>query len=131
MGISSPDRSSLSHIAMRVASINIESAKKKKPPKKKSREVRSKIRKQAEPAVDTLKSETEYSCRIELNITANFEGHVDKSHILKKLKSELIAAIKSGVTTTSRELNIASTGVTVQPIRLECDVNDLPSFDID
>jgi hypothetical protein len=74
---------------------------------------------------DMLIPSTEYSCQVELSLTADFEGSVPKQKLLKKLRTELVAAIKEGVTTTAREFRLTSGGVHVQPIRIECAVNDM------
>lgn len=76
---------------------------------------------------DMLIPSTEYSCQVELSLTADFEGVVPKQKLLKKLRTELVAAIKTGVTVTAREYHLEPTGVHVKPIKIECAINDMGS----
>lgn len=72
---------------------------------------------------DMLVPSTEYSCQVDMNLTADFEGAVSKQKLLKKLRTELIASIKAGVSTTALEFGLEATGIHVKPIRVECAVN--------
>ncbi len=74
--------------------------------------------------MDILAGTTEYSCNIELNITANFEGAVSKTELIKKIKDELKSAITASMQVVSKDLNLESTDAKVQPIRLDCSVVD-------
>lgn len=117
----------LKNLASRVASINVEAArrntKKTSAPKKKKRVPPPDDLLDIED--DILKSEPECACHIELDMTANFEGRVDKKILVKKIKAELLSAVQSSMTVVSKELNLASKGVKVRPLRLECDFFDL------
>ena len=119
----------LTNIATRVAATH--EAGRRKKSRKKKKTVRSKKKRALTPDrlpevdSDVLQAEPEYACHIELDITANFEGRVEKKALIQKIKAELLTAIKGSMTTVSRELNLSSRGVTVRPLRLECDVNDV------
>ena len=71
-----------------------------------------------------LKPITEYACQIEVSMDATFEGNVSKQQLLRKMKSELVAAIKESATRVAREFDLESKGVRVQPLKFECAVND-------
>ncbi len=86
-------------------------------------------RKPAPKRPGMLRPETEYSVNVELSLTADFEGSSSKNKLLKKLQSELTAAIKEAVATTSRELGLRSTGVVLKPIEVGVAVTDLSSPD--
>lgn len=117
-------------LAARVAGINAEAARKKKVVKRRPKPVTpAPAPRSARPTKgliegDVLEAEVEYACRIELDLTATFEGHAEREKLLKKVKAEIVSAIKSGMTTVARDLNLSQTGVTVRPIRMECAVND-------
>lgn len=110
-------------------------SKKKKPTSKKKKT--SKKRRVSEPeeklfdpdqySVDIeenmLRPKVEYSCRMEFSISVDFEGQVPKERLVKKLKSEMVAAMKAGVNIVSRDFSLENTGVKVQPIKVECAVN--------
>ena len=117
----------LNNLASRVASVNVEAARRKtkkvSAPKKKKRVPPPDDLLDIED--DILKSEPECACHIELDITANFEGRVDKKTLVKKIKAELLSAIQSSMTVVSKELNLSSKGVKIRPLRLECDFLDL------
>lgn len=72
---------------------------------------------------DMLRPLVEYSCRMELSLSVDFEGQVPKDRLIKKLKSEMMASIKAAVNIVSRDFSLETTGVKVQPIKLECAVN--------
>ena len=123
-------------LAMRVAT-GVEAAKKKTKKTKTKKPTRTlKPKKLIEPVDDSiiiddsitedmLQSKTEYSCQLQISIIADFEGDVNKNQLLKKLKNEIINAIKSGVAITAREYNLEATNITVQPIEVECAVNSI------
>jgi hypothetical protein len=79
-----------------------------------------------EPEPDILSPKTEYSIQLDLSLTADFEGSTDRQGLVKKFKDELVAAIKSSMSITARELNLTATGARVQPINIECVVNEPP-----
>jgi len=127
----------LSAAALRVASSSVEAARrsrgrkgrKKKPAKggrKTLRETRpSKSRAQA-PIFETDMTApvTEYSCQIELAVSADFEGQVEKQRLIKKLKAELTASLRAAMGIAARDLGLQSTSVEVRPVRVECAVSD-------
>ncbi len=120
--------SDLRSMASRVASVSVTAAKRGK--------TRPKRRKRAAPrrdvadsletvSEDVLSSGPEIACRVELDISASFEGVATKPTLIKKLKSSLLAAVKESMTDVARSMNLKSNGVTVRPLRLEVDVNDV------
>lgn len=115
--------SGLEALAARVASVSVEAGRRGRKRKKTSRRRPAPV---SVPSVaeDILKTDPEYSCRIELDITADFEGITNKQALVRKIKAELLAAVKSGITSVARGLNLKSSGVKVRPLRLECDIND-------
>lgn len=116
------------NLATRVASRNIEARRRAKPVPKRQR----KVSKPAKPSRDQLLSpETEYSCQVEISLSADFEGNVARQQLIRKLKSEIVAAIKAGVTTVAREFRIQATGVLVKPLKVEIAVNDQSSIEDD
>lgn len=121
-------------LARRMASSNIEAAKKKSKKSKKSKVSKPKKVKKVpldlEPEEevmtdDMLEPKTEYSCQLQLSITADFEGEVDKNKLLRKLKNETINAIKTSVGITATEYGLDATKITVQPINVECATNSI------
>lgn len=133
---------SLESIALRVASVSVEAArgrsrkKRKKVPSKGKTTTRRKTTKRSKKPVkrttrsvpsvseDVLADSPEYACRIELDITAAFEGKTNKAKLIRKLKAELVNSVETSIGLVARELNLASNGVKVRPLRLECDVLD-------
>lgn len=124
-GVSTYD---LRSTASRVASASVTAGKRGKK--------RSKGKKRAAPrrdvadalstvSEDVLSSGPEYACRIELDISATFEGTASKDALIRKIKSSLLAAVKASVTDVARSMNLKSGGVQVRPLRLECDVLDV------
>jgi hypothetical protein len=115
-------------MASRVASVSVTAAKRGKPRPKKRR--RSAPRRDVADSLETvsediLSSGPEIACRVELSISASFEGAAAKASLVRKLKSSLLSAVKEAMTDVARSMNLKSNGVTVQPLRLECDVNDV------
>ena len=105
----------------RIAARVVEARKRKKP------------RRVAEPAApvaapsppeNVLRPATEYSCRMEISLSADFEGDVSKKDLIKKLKSEVIASIKLGMEQVAKDLRVQGTGIVVKPLQVECAVND-------
>lgn len=117
-------------LAARVAGVSIEAGKRKKKP--------AAVRKPRKPEPsprpdrtsrglverDILSPEIEYACRIELDLTAVFEGRADQKKLLAAIKAGLVSAIKSSMTTVARSMNLSQNGVKVSPIAIECAVND-------
>lgn len=73
---------------------------------------------------DMLRSTTEYSCRMDLSISADFEGHIPKDRLIRKLKAEVTASIKAAMSIVARDFGLDSTGINIQPVRVECAMND-------
>lgn len=71
-----------------------------------------------------LRPVTEYSCRMDLSISADFEGKIPKDRLVKKLKAEMTAAVKAAMSIVARDFGLESTGVNVKPVRVECAMND-------
>lgn len=92
--------------------------------RKKSKPILKKVPRSSKPVKteDMLASSTEYSCKVDLSLTADFEGSVGKQKLLKKLRTELVAAIQGAVSVTAREYGLDPTGVHVKPIKVECAV---------
>jgi hypothetical protein len=119
--------SDIRSMASRVASVSVTAAKRGKPrPKKRKRAApRRDVADSLETvSEDILSSGPEIACRVELSISASFEGVAAKANLVRKLKSSLLSAVKEAMTDVARSMNLKSNGVTVQPLRLECDVND-------
>lgn len=76
------------------------------------------------PELDVLAPKTEFSVRAEISLSVDFEGDVTKQQLLKKLRNEVMAAIKQAVTITANELQAAPSTVMVKPISFEVAVND-------
>ena len=74
--------------------------------------------------VDFTAGPTEYSCRIELSMTATFEGLVSREVLTSKVQSELKASIEAGMKAVSNDLSLQSTEVKVLPIVMDCSVVD-------
>ena len=73
---------------------------------------------------DVLKPETEYSCRCELALSVDFEGSIPKGSLSNKLRAEITAAIKQAISITSKDMNLESTSLNIQPIKFDIAVND-------
>lgn len=118
-------------LAARVAGLNVEAGKRKKKP---AASRKAPVRRPPAPKPertsrglierDILQNEIEYACRLELDLTAVFEGRTDQKKLLQLVKSELVSAIKASMTTVARSLNLSQNGVKVSPMRVECAVND-------
>lgn len=80
---------------------------------------------------ETLHPQTEYACKVELSLTADFEGDIAKKDLIKKIKSELIASIKAGMTTVCKDFNLECSSVLVQPLQVEVAVNDQADLEDD
>jgi hypothetical protein len=83
----------------------------------------SKIASKITEVESVLEPITEYSCQVELSITVNFEGNVDKENLLNKVKYELTSAVQTGMTTVARDFDLKSNGATIHPIKMQCDSN--------
>ncbi len=117
----------LHSVAVRVASSSVTAAKRGKKSRGKKRAApRRDIADSLDTvAEDVLASGPEYACRIELDISAAFEGTANKSALIRKIKASLLSAVKSSMTDVARSMNLRSGGVKVRPLRLECDLMDV------
>jgi len=120
--------SDLRNMAARVASVDLTAAKRGKPRPKKRR--RSAPRRDVADSLETvsedvLSSGPEIACRIELSLSASFEGEAAKANLVRKIKSSLLSAVKEAMTDVARSMNLKSGGVKIQPLRLECDYLDV------
>ena len=140
-------------LATRVASVSVEAGRKKKTKKKTRSKKTTRTRSKAKPkpkktktskpkkpvnpepiedpeeiaAGDMTDPKTEYSCQIQMSVTADFEGDptttsVNKSQLVKKLKTEIVNQIRAGVGITAREYGLQATQITIPPINVECAV---------
>jgi hypothetical protein len=71
---------------------------------------------------------TEYSARVEIDFSADFEGQVAKDAFATKLENEIISALEAAVKIVARELRLQPTHVRVKPLRVEIAVNDQASL---
>ncbi len=74
------------------------------------------------------KPETEYSTRVEIAFSADFEGSIAKSVLIKKLEDEIVNALKSSVGIVSRELRLRPGRVLVTPLKIDVAMNDQASY---
>ena len=116
-------------LAIRVA-FSQEAARRK--PKRKVNPKRKPVAKpKKRPVQNILAPQTEYSCQLDVSITADFEGNTTKSKLTKVLKSQVVKAIQAGVVTTSRELGIQATNILIKPLDIQVAVNDSASIEDD
>lgn len=108
-------------VALRVASISVEAARKKG---RKRKPLRQPLRDRGYVGRGILDPLTEYSCHVELSLSADFEGSVSQKLLMKKFRSELGAAIRAAASITAKDLRLDPPTVKVQPIRFECATND-------
>lgn len=80
---------------------------------------------------DSLKNRTEYSCKMDISLTVDFEGEISKKDLSKYLKSEIVNSIKSGMTLLSNSHGLECNNVLVQPLQVECVVNDTSTIEDD
>jgi hypothetical protein len=73
---------------------------------------------------DGLSIPTEYSCRMQIDMTATFEGTVSKADLIGKIKEHLKTALKSGMQKAAGEMSLQSTDVKVMPIQMDVAVLD-------
>ncbi len=101
------------------------SRKKKPTPKKPAQRVKPSKTVKVD---DFTKPVTEYSCSVDISLTADFEGMVEQSQLLRKLKAELIASLEAGVKSTARAYGLKPSALQVRPIRVDCAVADNSSM---
>lgn len=111
----------LTRIAKRVG----DKTKKPKKPSKTS------LRKKPELTIpeigqNVLSPGVEYSFKVDLSFTVDFEGSGDVSEIRvrNKLKSEIAAAIKGAVLMAANDFQLQASNISVQPARIESALND-------
>ncbi|HED05688.1 MAG TPA: hypothetical protein ENI61_03280 [Ignavibacteria bacterium] len=63
---------------------------------------------------------SEHICNIELELSVNFKGDVDKKQLISKLKSELSASISASMNIVARDLNLKPINLEVKPVLVEC-----------
>lgn len=109
-----------SRIAARVASVNVEAARRKTRSKKKR-------------GKSVVHAPTEWACRAELAIEVSFEGDTAKAALVKKLKTEIAAMVESAVKITARDLKLDPSNVSIRVGSLECVVTsgDYGDYDFD
>jgi len=78
---------------------------------------------------DVLAEPTEFSCNLDISLSVDFEGSTTKQQLVKRLKDELVTAIKSAVSATAQELDLQPSNVMVRPIKADCAVNDQGSVE--
>lgn len=76
------------------------------------------------PGLDMLQPKTEFSVRAEIALAVDFEGDITKSQLVKKLRNEIMAAIRQAVKITADELRAEPSTVVVQPISFDVAMND-------
>jgi hypothetical protein len=69
-----------------------------------------------------VKPGTEYSVQFKLMVSINFEGNVAKDRLIGKLHDELIAAVRTGMSTTAADLGVAGVGAKIKPIEFDYEV---------
>jgi hypothetical protein len=72
----------------------------------------------------------EYSFSIDMSFSVDFEGHVDgieESELLKKLKSEIMEAIRGAALITADEFDVRTSNIRINPMIVESTVNDQTS----
>ncbi len=71
-----------------------------------------------------LEPSTEYSVQLELSLIADFEGDTSKSKLLNLLKKELVASVRSSMSTVAKELKLKPIKAVIKPLKIECAIND-------
>lgn len=121
-------------IAARIASVSLLTARKKKVTKKKktkSKPKKEEVSQQEEtaqdrefPETDMTKPTSEYSCRVDLSLSVDFEGSIDKARLTKAVKQELSNAIKSSMAVISRSFQLGVSNLQLGHISIDCAVVD-------
>jgi hypothetical protein len=70
-------------------------------------------------AAIAARSSSGVSCTADLSISVNFEGQITNQTLTSKLKSEFLAAIKSAIDITAREMHLKFTEIQVEPLSVE------------
>lgn len=83
-----------------------------------------------EVSSDILDPGVEYSFKVDLTLLADFEGNVSEvpeARIRRKLKSEVLAAMKSAVLIVANDLGLRAESITINPMSITSAVNDQTS----
>jgi hypothetical protein len=120
----------------RIAARVLEARKKKRKPKSRKKKapisqapVTSQDADWQDTSADVSRPQTEFGCKVDISLMADFEGQADRSALVKKIKAELINGLKSSMAIVSRDLGVDCTNVSVQPLKLDIVVNDQADFD--
>jgi hypothetical protein len=95
-------------LASRLASVNVEAARRKTRTKRKKKEK------------SVVQTPTEWACRVEMSVEVSFEGDTAKAALVKKLKSEIAAMVESAVKITARDLKLEPSNVRIRPTAIDC-----------
>lgn len=57
-----------------------------------------------------------FECGANISLSVDFSGAATQPALVKKLKLELMSAIRSAISITSREMRVKAVGVTVEPL---------------
>lgn len=78
---------------------------------------------------DGLEDLTEYSSRIYLDLTVDFEGEIAQDLLLKTLKQKIRQSLQSGMQEAANELKLSSVKVKVMPIKVELSILDEAEYE--
>jgi len=120
----------INKIAMKVASVNIEAARRKPKEKAKPKKKPAAAKKKQQEKI-ILAPSTEYSCRIEMSISTDLEGDSSKRTVMHKLQGELKAAVETAVKITARDLLLDPKELLISVIAFDCDVNAIDGYSDD
>lgn len=117
-------------IAARIASVSLLIARKKKTTKKtkkskpKKQEVSQESQEREYPETDMTKPTSEYSCRVDLSFSADFDGSIDKAGLTKAIRQELTNSIKSSMAVVSRSFQVGVSNIQLSQISVDCAIVD-------
>lgn len=83
-------------------------------------------------SMDVLDPGVEYSFKVDLSLVVDFEGdasEVSEPRLRKKLKSEVLAAIKGAVLMTANDFGLRANNIKVNPVSVSSAMNDQTSID--
>jgi len=78
---------------------------------------------------DGLGTGTEYSCRISIDLTVDFEGDSSKQDIVAAIKSHLKNSLQDGMQKAANQLQLSSVGVKVMPIKMDISALDEAEYE--
>lgn len=81
-------------------------------------------------SMDVLDPGVEYSFKVDLSLTVDFEGdtsEVSEPRLRKKLKAEMLAAIKGATLMTANDFGLRANNVKVSPVSVSSAMNDQTS----